>query len=157
MQTVTQTSSHLDQIKVQLKKEFIGLDEIIEQFIDAVTPWCTMADSQLRPLVVNLWGMTGVGKTSLVRRFLELWDKNESVILFNMGSKSYSRDILSFMEEMHSISGKPSVIIFDEFQHAKTISEGKELENPMDRMIWQLLDDGKFLYTKNWYDSDGLS
>ncbi len=157
MQTVTQTSSQLDQIKAQLKKEFIGLDEIINQFIDAVTPWCTMADSQKRPLVVNLWGMTGVGKTSLVRRFLELWNKDESVILFNMGSKSYSRDILNFMENMNSISGKPSVIIFDEFQHAKTISEGKELENPMDRMIWQLLDDGKFLYTKTWYDSDNLS
>ena len=158
MQSLVETSTHLDQIKIQLKSEFIGLEEIIDQFIDAVIPWCTMGESQTRPLVVNLWGMTGVGKTSLVKRFLELWNKEESVIHFNMGSRSYSRDLLGSLEKMFSISGKPCVIIFDEFQHAKTLGElGKELENPMDRMIWQLLDDGKFLFTKNWFETEEMN
>lgn len=157
MQTNSETSILLDLIKTQLNSEFIGLEHIIDQFIDAVTPWCTMSESQTRPLVVNLWGMTGVGKTSLVKRFLTLWNEMESVILFNMGSKSYSRDLLNSMESMSPLDGKPCVIIFDEFQHAKTIEEsGKELENPVDRMIWQLLDDGKYLYTNGWYGSDDL-
>ena len=48
-------STKLDQIRQTLKTEFIGLEEIIDQFIDAVTPWCIMQNTQTRPLVVNLW------------------------------------------------------------------------------------------------------
>lgn len=153
MEQLVETTPHLEEVKAQLKSEFIGLEEIIDQFIDAVTPWCTMGDSQARPLVVNLWGMTGVGKTTLVRRFLELWNPDEQVINFNMGSRSYFRDLLGALENMTSLDGKPCVFIFDEFQHAKTMENGlKEAENPLDRLIWQLLDDGKFLYTKSFYD-----
>lgn len=152
-----QTSKHLESIKTQLKSEFIGLDDIIDQFIDAVTPWCVMRDSQTRPLVVNLWGMTGVGKTSLVKRFLELWDKNERVINFNLGSKSYFNDIMYHMQDMDYMSNHPCVIIFDEFQHAKTLENGsKEIENPIDRMIWQILDDGKYLYSNGHFDAEEL-
>jgi cell division protease FtsH len=72
MNSHLQIATRLDQIRQTLHSEFIGLEEIIDQFIDAVTPWCMMQDTQARPLVVNLWGLTGVGKTSLVRRFLQL-------------------------------------------------------------------------------------
>lgn len=153
MEQLVQTTPHLELVKAQLKSEFIGLEEIIDQFIDAVTPWCTMGESQARPLVVNLWGMTGVGKTTLVKRFLELWNPDEQVVNFNMGSRSYFRDLLGSLENMTSLDGKPCVFIFDEFQHAKTMENSfKEAENPLDRMIWQLLDDGKFLYTRSFYD-----
>ena len=129
----THTSSQLDQIRQTLKTEFIGLEEIINQFIDAVTPWCIMQDSQARPLVVNLWGLTGVGKTSLVRRFLQLWNEEEQVLWFNLGSKGYFKEILNSMHEMRAMDGNPGVIVFDEFQHAKTLGPGgKELDEPLD-------------------------
>lgn len=157
MNHLIESTTHLELIKEQLKTEFIGLDNIIDQFIDAVTPWCTMKETQTRPLTVNLWGMTGVGKTTLVKRFLELWNDGERVINFNMGSKTYFTDMMRSMEEMSGISGQPCVIIFDEFQHAKTMEGGfKEVENPTDRMIWQLMDDGKFLYTNYFVDSSDL-
>lgn len=151
------TSTQLEQIRQTLKSEFIGLEEIIEQFVDAITPWCIMKDTQARPLVVNLWGLTGVGKTSLVRRFLQLWNEEEQLLWFNLGSKGYVREILNSMQEMRAMDGNPGVIVFDEFQHAKTLGQGgKELDEPLDRMIWQLLDDGKFLYTNNWSDRHDL-
>lgn len=157
MEQLVETTPHLELIKAQLKSEFIGLEEVIDQFIDAVTPWCTMSESQTRPLVVNLWGMTGVGKTTLVKRFLELWNPDQHVTNFNMGSRSYFRDLLNSLESMYSVSGKPCIFIFDEFQHAKTLENGfKEVENPLDRMIWQLLDDGKFLFTKSYLDIQEL-
>jgi GTPase SAR1 family protein len=150
-------ATRLVQVRQTLQSEFIGLEEIIDQFIDAVTPWCIMQDTQARPLVVNLWGLTGVGKTSLVRRFLQLWNEEEQVLWFNLGSKGYFKEILNSMHEMRAMDGHPGVIVFDEFQHAKTLGVGgKELDEPLDRMIWQLLDDGKFLYTNNWEDRHDL-
>ena len=157
MTPYTHTSSQLDQIRQTLQSEFIGLEEIIDQFIDAVTPWCILQDSQARPLVVNIWGLTGVGKTSLVRRFLQLWNEEEQVLWFNLGSKGYFKEIFNSMQDMRAMDGQPGVIVFDEFQHAKTLGPGgKELDEPLDRMIWQLLDDGKFLYTNNWGDRHDL-
>lgn len=147
MEKLTATTKRLEIIKNQLKTEFIGLDEIIDQFVQAINPWCNMAETQERPLVVNLWGMTGVGKTSLVKRFLELWDKDEDVIHLNMGSKNFIKDTMASMERMYNLEGKKAVLIFDEFQHAKTIDEmGREMDNPVDRMIWQLMDSGKFSF-----------
>lgn len=157
MNHFTESTTYLELIKEQLKTEFIGLDEIIEQFIDAVTPWCIMKETQNRPLIVNLWGMTGVGKTTLVKRFFELWNDGDRIIHFNMGSKTYTSDLIKSMEELSGVSGKPCVIILDEFQHAKTIEGGfKEIENPTDRMIWQMMDDGKFLYTNYFNDISEL-
>ncbi|MBM3169847.1 MAG: hypothetical protein FJZ76_11355 [Bacteroidetes bacterium] len=153
----TRISSQLDQIRQTLQSEFIGLDQIIDQFIDAVTPWCMLQDTQTRPLVVNLWGLTGVGKTSLVRRFLQLWNEEEQVLWFNLGSKGYFKEILNSMQDLRAMDGQPGVIVLDEFQHAKTLGPGgKELDEPLDRMIWQLLDDGKFLYINHWGDRHDL-
>jgi cell division protease FtsH len=157
MVELTEISFRLDSIKDKLKKEFIGLDRVIDQFIHAINPWCTMAESQKRPLVVNLWGMTGVGKTSLVKRFWELWDSEQSIISFNMGSKTNFRDSLDNLQFMINLNGQPAVFIFDEFQHAKTLESGsKEIENPLDRVIWQLMDNGKFVFTKYWPDDGDL-
>jgi len=157
MEELTEISFRLASVKEKLQKEFIGLDGVIDQFIHAVNPWCTMAESQKRPLVVNLWGMTGVGKTSLVKRFWELWDCEQSIISFNMGSKSNFRDSLDNLQYMVNLNGQPSVFIFDEFQHAKTLESGiKEIENPLDRIIWQLMDNGKFVFTKYWPDDGDL-
>jgi len=157
MEELTEISFRLDSIKDKLKAEFIGLDAIIDQLIQAVIPWCIMHPSQTRPIVVNLWGMTGVGKSSLVKRFLELWNRDENIIHFNMGSKTYFRDMINSMERMYSLNGQPCVIIFDEFQHARTMDQNmREVENPLDRIIWQLMDEGKFNFTNNWHDATDL-
>ncbi len=148
MKDLASITHRLENIKHQLKTEFIGLDHIIDQLIQAVNPWCSMGENQRRPLIVNLWGMTGVGKTSLVKRFLDLWDTDENVIQFNVASKSLMEQILHGVEKLYSLNGKKSVLIFDEFQHARTLDEsGRELQKPIDRMIWQLMDEGRFNFS----------
>ena len=91
-----QKNQRLIEITVQLKNEFIGIDQIIDQLVYAVKPWYLAAELQESPLVINLWGMTGVGKTSLVERFLELALINEPIpsITFNLGDKSFAEDVL---------------------------------------------------------------
>jgi cell division protease FtsH len=52
----------LEVIKQELKSEFIGIDYIIDELINYIQIWYLMPDVLVRPIVVNLWGMTGVGK-----------------------------------------------------------------------------------------------
>jgi cell division protease FtsH len=64
----------LEKVKSTLKSEFIGLDEIIDKIITAITPWYVTPEVIQRPIVVSLWGMTGTGKTSVISRLIELLD-----------------------------------------------------------------------------------
>ena len=56
----------LESTKVQLKSYLFGLDPIIDQVVDSIASWYFFPEHQTRPLVINLWGMTGMGKTELV-------------------------------------------------------------------------------------------
>ena len=57
-----------------LKTEFIGIDKQIDEIMDNVRTWYIYPQLQVRPLVVNLFGMSGIGKTSLVKRISQLLD-----------------------------------------------------------------------------------
>ena len=63
----------------QLKKEFVGIDNVIDQIADAMNSWLYFPEMQEKPVVINLWGLTGIGKTSLVKRLAELIDFNENL------------------------------------------------------------------------------
>ena len=75
MDTVTlnlikQRQGELDNLRAQLKKDFIGLDEVIDQIIESIKVWYIFPELQIRPTIVCLWGLTGVGKTDLVRKMV---------------------------------------------------------------------------------------
>ena len=48
----------LENAKIQLKKEFIGIDSIIDEVVDVVSSWYTLNFLQDKPLIINLWGLT---------------------------------------------------------------------------------------------------
>ena len=151
----SQKNHRLIEIAVQLKNEFIGIDQIIDQLIYAVKPWYLAAELQESPLVINLWGMTGVGKTSLIERFLALALENESVpcLTFNLGDKAFAEDVLDRLEYLEKTKDERAVLIFDEFQHAKTLKEdANEIDKPFSRLIWPLLDEGYFYYMPLKYE-----
>src|SRR5690554_486103 len=77
----------LQQAAKVLKKEFIGLDNVIEEIIGSVSPWYFFPQLQENPVVVNLWGLTGVGKTSLINRLSELIHFEDKTYYFNFGEK----------------------------------------------------------------------
>jgi cell division protease FtsH len=60
-------SERLRQIAIELKTELFGIDEVIDRVIDAVRAWYVLPDIITRPVIVNLWGLTGTGKTQLTR------------------------------------------------------------------------------------------
>jgi len=137
----------LDETRKQLKSEFFGLDEIIDELINVVSAWYIFPYIQEKPVVVNLWGLTGTGKTSLISRLVDLLGFTDKYYKFNIMNLTESPFVIqSVLEDIDdNLNGEPIIIALDEFQHARTINENnEEMEKAGIRTIWELLDTGKF-------------
>ena len=140
----------LQQITVFLKEHFIGLDGVIDEVISLMMPWYLFPEAQLRPTIINLWGLTGSGKTALIQMLVELLDYKKFYTHMDMGefessSASWIRNILT--DDLEFFHERPVIICLDEFQFAKTLDENKkELGKDKLRVVWELLDSGKLNY-----------
>ena len=74
----------LEEIKIKLKEKFIGIDNVIDKIIDYISLWYLMPNIQFRPLIISLWGITGVGKTDLVRTLVSLLKFTDKFIEIQM-------------------------------------------------------------------------
>lgn len=145
----------LNDALVALKGKFVGLDSIIDEIGNSISPWYITPEVIDRPVVISLWGMTGTGKSSLVKELLKLLEIDKRSITIDCGeyvdnNKSISDEINETFpidtigknkEKDYGTSG--IVFTFDEFQYANTIDElGKEVDRPSIRPIWSLIDTG---------------
>jgi hypothetical protein len=71
---ISERNKKLEQARDELKEKFVGIDAVIDELIDAIRIWFLMPEVLSRPVIINLWGMTGVGKTDLVRRLVRAID-----------------------------------------------------------------------------------
>lgn len=132
--------------EAQLKKEFVGIDDQIERVINLVRPWYLMPKAIRKPIVIGLWGMTGVGKTSLVNRLVHFLEFEEFFFSEDLGR--YTGDDSAIQQRIHfsslpRLSGQPSILLLDEIHNVRTIDHyGVELDRSAMRDFWQLLDNG---------------
>lgn len=144
-----------------LKKEFVGIDSIIDEVIHSIEAWYIYPQGQIRPTIINLFGMTGVGKTSLVYRLSELLGMDEVLFRFDIGDYSSGDMRLKsdFSEKLKNNENKPIILMFDEFQLGRTVSEnGSEIDRNGLRALWDLLDTGKIsIINENYYSSKIIS
>lgn len=138
----------LQRIKEELKTEFVGIDYIIDELIDCVRIWYLMPEVLTRPIIVSLWGMTGVGKTDLVRKMvskLNYQDRFAEVELSNSDALGYWQSSVSgILASQNMNDGKPSIVLFDEIQRFSTLDpDGNALPNVRFQDFWELLSDGK--------------
>jgi hypothetical protein len=146
LEEINTKKQRLENIKIELKREFIGIDYIIEELVDYIQIWYLMPEILTRPIIVNLWGMTGVGKTDLIRKLvskLDYQDRFVEVELSN-GESTWNSNVSSILETNGINNAKPAIVLFDEIQRFYTIdSEGKPLLNTRFQDFWELLSDGK--------------
>jgi hypothetical protein len=137
----------LENARTELKDYFIGIDEIIDDLLDYIQIWYLIPEILTRPIIVNLWGMTGVGKTDLVRRLvkcLDFQDRFVEVELSNVDSTSWYGSVSSILSQNEVNDGKPSIILFDEIQRFNTINpDGTPIHSTKFTDFWELLSDGK--------------
>lgn len=144
--------TRLSESLATLKKEFVGLDEIIDQIGESISSWYITPEIISRPVVISLWGMTGTGKSSVVRRLVDLLGLGTTAMFFDCGQcASENKDIPSMICQVLGLEDDDTskwdrdfeTFVFDEFQYARTLDEeGKEDLKPSLRPIWSLIDSG---------------
>lgn len=152
---IIQKQAILINVTNQLKKEFVGINKVIDEVMNCMSSWFLFPNLQEKPIIINMWGLTGVGKSSLVNRIAQLLNYNEKYYHFDLGDNDSSSDwtIKNQLEEINdNVNGSPTIIALDEFQHTRTINQnGMEVCNSS-RLIWQLLDSGKFQTSRSHYN-----
>lgn len=154
---IKKKKQRLEEIKAQLKKEFFGIDSTIDKIVSSIESWYIMPQALNSPIIINLWGLTGVGKTHLVRRLVQLLEYSTKFVEVQMDgySASYEKDSICSILQSSSINeGEAGILLLDEFQRYRTVDEkghGMEIKRFQD--VWMLLSDGKFstdfsLYTE---------
>ena len=135
----------LEEARVYLKTQFIGIDKIIDKFINSVRIWYILPEIQSRPLVVNLWGITGVGKTDLVRKFVNFIDFSDRFAEIQLDSQDGHATIEDYLENTIDDSEGQGVLLLDEMQRFRTIADnGEEMQSGKYQDVWMLLSDGTF-------------
>jgi len=134
----------------ELKRHFVGLDHIIDKIIKDIETWYVMPELLTRPVIICLWGPTGVGKTDLVRRLTKLLKFSNrycEIEITNKGSSGYpyNNNVGAILSSNPNIqSGSPSIILLDEIQNFRTKDDhGHEILDYKFRDMWTLLSDGK--------------
>jgi hypothetical protein len=147
VKTINQRKKVLENTKKELKKYFIGIDTIIDELMDYIQVWYLMPELLSRPVIINLWGMTGVGKTDLIRRMVKLLDFQDRFLeieLSNIDNTSYMSSVSSILTTSDMNDEKPSILLFDEIQRFNTLdSDGKPMPQSKFTDFWELLSDGK--------------
>ena len=130
----------------QLKKEFVGIDEQIDSIMSNVRVWFLYPQLQSSPCVVNIFGMTGCGKTSLIRRISQLLNIEKNLVYFNFCAinEQSSWEVEQDIEEQLDNECSNRMFVYDEFQYAATIDgNGGEKDNKNGlKPFWELLDTG---------------
>lgn len=157
-QLVLDRKARLQACATYLKGEFVGIDPIIDEVINYLSLWYVVPELLTRPIIINLWGMTGVGKTDLIRKmvkFLDFQDRFAEVELTNAESISYRDTISGILDNNEITDGEPAIVLFDEIQRFNTLNpDGTPIQNVRFNDFWELLSDGRLSKkTKDSMDS----
>jgi hypothetical protein len=159
---INQKLKKLESVKKKLKKEFIGIDNQIEQLIESIKVWYIFPQTLNKPLIINLWGITGTFKTSVIRRLALLLDVNNQ--FKEVDSRKIPGSSIKHILGTGSRIDDPTIIypnifLLDEFQNIRTISnKGDDTETANSLYeLFSWLSDGKIKYTRSAYDFSRLN
>lgn len=134
----------LHELRESLLSRFMGIDSIIDSILSRICSWYVSPEKSDRPLIVNLWGTTGVGKTCLVRAIRDYLGFSSSYLEIVLSNKENGYDVSDEIDTGSTIgTGAPGIILFDEFQRLRSKdSHGEPLRGLGYQDIWQILSDG---------------
>lgn len=129
------------QIADDLKKEYFGIDQQIDDIVNTFEMWLTTKEYLIRPQILNLVGPSGLGKTAVIKEVINRLNLNDDKIYLKFNNKT-----TSVTEEFNMCTKSDHIFVLDEMQYIKSINEnGEELREEDERgfnILWDLFDDG---------------
>lgn len=150
---ITIRRQKLENAKKNLKAYFIGLDEIIDKLFNNMEAWYLLPEIISRPTIINMWGLTGTGKTDLIRRMVKELEFNDKFVEIQMDSTSVEtsenswgcNSVKKVLSHSSIAEDDAGILFLDEMQRFRTVSiTGEDMENKAFSDVWMLLSDGKF-------------
>lgn len=143
---ISERSDQLRNIAEELKTELFGIDDTIDRVMNTIRAWYILPEIINRPVIVNLWGLTGTGKTQLIRSLSKKLGFYDRLIEVQMDgySNGGGTSIGSMLSDSAITEGTPGILVLDEFQRFRTIDrDGRERKVEYFMDVWGLLSDGK--------------
>lgn len=137
----------LYEIGEKLKSDFVGLDDIIDEILRNIQAWYVIPELVNYPTIICLWGLTGVGKTDLVRKLVRYMGMYNVFLEVQMKNKdtSYIKSLDELFKYTNITTHAPGIVLLDEMQKYRTIDEdGNDIDEQDYSDVWELLSDGKF-------------
>lgn len=135
----------LKQARETIRSSHIGIDNEVDRLMQAVTPWYLLNSTQQRPRVIGLWGMTGTGKSSLVRALVDALGLGDRTFWLDAGESHLHNWLdrhLDLIMDHHD--DRETVVVIDEFQRARTVKGGDDLGESVElRRLWEFMDSGR--------------
>lgn len=147
IEEVNTRQARLEAARELLHATFVGIDEVIDQLCDAISVWYLMPEVLSRPVIVNLWGMTGVGKTDLVRQLvkaLQMQERFVEIELSNTDAEVPYSSVADRLSDAGILDGRPAILLVDEIQRFRTLTpSGDPVTQTRFSDFWELLSDGR--------------
>ena len=130
----------MENVDSELRIQFPGTGRFFKTLIDATKSWYCNPEIQENPSVVNIWGVTGLGKTEMIRSFARSLNMEDVFFEFNCARSSPS-EIISKIKT-HASGDKPfrGIFLIDDFQHLIKASKNPINDSPSSlSTLWQML------------------
>jgi hypothetical protein len=142
-----------------VKQQFIGIDDVIDRVFDSLAQWYILPEIITQPIIINLFSLSGQGKTSLVRAISEALNLHGRYVEFDFAQDKdqniiYTIDRCIGPRALKRAREKPIMFLCDEIQKGNTIDKnGDPLKTTGNQDYWTLISDGKIpsSSSKNFY------
>ena len=147
VEDIEEMEKYLADIGTILKSQYRGIDQVIDDIIKRIQSWYMFDELLYKPTIICLWGMTGQGKTTLIRDLVKLLEMYEKYVEINVskspndefGRTSYrgynAGPVSSRIYNIIRDSNDKGIVLIDEAQ--------KLVDNLGYNEIWSLLSDGR--------------
>ncbi len=142
---MTKKTGQLTEIRYKLAEEFPWSRNIPREFINRLQSWYCLPESKAKPTIINLWGMTGVGKTTFARELVNMLEMKKCFFEFDARQSNIHSDLISTIKSLATISQPVrGIFLIDNFHYFLKNQTPPPFESPSSKSpIWRIFDDGK--------------